>query len=61
MAIENLFKKMQNIFYLFLKALLNLKVFTFLSSIFDHVKKPLDWKDKVNFKPIFDHVEKLLD
>ena len=41
---------MKNAFYLALKALFVLKIFIFLSGIFDHEEKQLDLKDKVNFK-----------
>ena len=43
-------KMMKNDFYFTLKALLVLKIVKFLSSIFGHVEKRLDQKDKVNFK-----------
>ena len=41
---------MKNAFYSISKALFVLKIFKFLSGIFGHVEKGLDWKDKVNFK-----------
>ena len=41
---------MKNAFYFTLKALFVLKILKFLSSIFGHVHKRLDLKDKVNFK-----------
>ena len=41
---------MKNAFYFSSKAFFVLKIFKFLSWIFDHVSKRLDWKDKVNFK-----------
>ena len=41
---------MQHAFYFTLKALFVLKTFKFLFSIFGHVEKRLDYKDKVNFK-----------
>ena len=42
---------MKNAVYFTLKAFLVLKIFTFLSWIFGHVKKRLDYKDNnVNFK-----------
>ena len=41
---------MENAFYFTLKALFVLKIFTFLSSLFGHLAKQLDKKDKVYFK-----------
>ena len=41
---------MKNTFYFILKALFVLKIFKFLYSLFGHVEKRLDLKDKVNFK-----------
>ena len=41
---------MENAFYFMLKALLFLKIFTFLSRLFGYVEKRLDKKAKVNFK-----------
>ena len=41
---------MKNAFYFFSEALFILKIFDFLSSLFCHVAKQLDKKDKVNFK-----------
>ena len=41
---------MKNAFYFILKALFVLKIFKFLYSLFGHVEKRLDLKDKVNFK-----------
>ena len=41
---------MKNAFYFIIKALSVLKVFNFLSWLFDHVEKQLDEKDKVNSK-----------
>ena len=41
---------MKNALYLTSKALFVLKIFKFLSWLFDHVAKWLDKKDKVNFK-----------
>ena len=49
-ATENLFKMMKNTFYFTLKALLVFKIFKFLSWVFGHAEKQLDYKDKVNFK-----------
>ena len=43
-------KMMKNSFYFMSKALFVLKIFKFLSSLFCHVAKLLDKKDKVNFK-----------
>ena len=43
------FKMMKNIFYFTLKALVVLRIFKFLSSLFAHVSKQLDW-NKINFK-----------
>ena len=42
--------RMKNAFYFTLKILFVLKIFKFLTSIFGHVEKPLNWKNKVNFK-----------
>ena len=47
---ESPLKMMKNAFYFTLKARLVLKIFKFLSWIFGHVEKRLDWRDKVNFK-----------
>ena len=47
---------MENAFYFMLKALLFLKIFTFLSRLFGYVEKRLDKKAKVNFKIITTHV-----
>ena len=44
------FKNMKNAFYFTLKALVVLKIFKFLSWLFGHVLKQLDYKDKVNLK-----------
>ena len=41
---------MNNAFYFTLKFLLIIKIFEFLSWLFDHVEKLLDYKDKINFK-----------
>ena len=43
-------KMMKNAFYFILKALFIVKMFKFLSSLFNHAKKQLDWKYNVNFK-----------
>ena len=40
---------MKNSFYFFLKALLVLEIFTFLSWLFGHVEKRFDEKAMVNF------------
>ena len=53
---ESLLKMMKNAFYFItvfcftLKALFVLKIFNFLSWLFVHVKKWLDYKDQFNFK-----------
>ena len=44
------FKMMKNAFYFMLKALLLLKIFTFLFWLFVYVEKRLDKKPRVNFK-----------
>ena len=41
---------MKNAFYFTLKALFVLKTFKFLSCLFGHVQKRLDYKDKINFE-----------
>ena len=41
---------MKNAFYFTSKALFVLKIFKFLSWLFEHVAKRLDKKEKVNFK-----------
>ena len=53
LATKSPLKMMKNAVYFTLKALFVLKIFKILSSLFGHVKKWLDWKNKVNFK-IFD-------
>ena len=50
LAIESSLKMMKNAFYFTSKARFVLKIFKFLSSLFDHVIKQLDQKDKVNLK-----------
>ena len=50
LAIESLLKMMKNAFYFTSKAVFVLKVFNFLSWLFGHVAKQLNWKDKVNVK-----------
>ena len=47
---ENPLKMIKNAFYSTSKALFVLKIFKFLSSLFGHVAKRLDKKDKINFK-----------
>ena len=47
---ESPLKLMKNVFCFMLKTIFVLKIFKFLSSLFDHVEKRLDWKRKVNFK-----------
>ena len=41
---------MKNAFYFMLKALFVIKILKCLSSVFDHVGKPLDKKANINFK-----------
>ena len=48
--IESSLKIMKNAFYFILEVLFVLKIFKFLSRLFGHVGKMLDYKDKVNFK-----------
>ena len=43
----------KNAFYFTLKALFVLKIFKFLSWLFDHVEKQLDQKDQVNLKSYY--------
>ena len=50
LATESPLKMMKNVFYFFLKALLVLKIFKFLSWLCGHVEKRLDLKNKVTFK-----------
>ena len=52
LANETPLKMMKNAFYFTLKALFVFKIFKFLSWLFRHVEKRLDYdlKDKVNFK-----------
>ena len=50
LAADSPLKMMKNAFYLTSKGLFILKIFKFLSSLFGHVAKRLDKKDKVNFK-----------
>ena len=47
---ESPLKLMKNAFYFTSKALFVLKIFKFLSLLFDHVAKRLEKEDKVNFK-----------
>ena len=49
LATESPLNMMKNPLYFTLKPLF-LKIFKFLSWLFGHVEKLLDWKDKVNFK-----------
>ena len=49
-ATEILLKMIKNTFYFTIKAVFILKIFWFLSWLFGHVAKRLDWKDKFNFK-----------
>ena len=48
--VKALYKLMKNAFYFTLKALFVLKLFIFLSWLFGHVGKRLDYKHEVNFK-----------
>ena len=50
LAAESPLNMMKNVFHFTSKALFVLKVFKFLSWLFDHVAKRLDKKDKVNLK-----------
>ena len=43
-------KMKKNTFYFILKALFILKMFKFISWLFGHVEKQLDWEDEINFK-----------
>ena len=45
LATESPLKMMKNAFYFTLKALFVLQIFNFLSWLFGHVAKRLDWKD----------------
>ena len=47
---ESLLQMMKNVFSFLLKALFVLKMFTFLSWLFDYAEKRLDKKIKVNLK-----------
>ena len=47
---ESPLKMMKIDFYFTLKALFVLKIFKFLSLLFGHVEKWLDWKDQINMK-----------
>ena len=47
LSTESPLKMMKNAFYFTLKALFVLKIFNFLSLLFSHVEKQLDWKDKL--------------
>ena len=44
------FKKMKNVFYFTIKALLVIQIFKFFPLIFGHAGKRLEQKNKVNFK-----------
>ena len=50
LATESPLKMMKNAFYFIIKALFVLKIFKFLSWLFDHVSKQLGYGHKVNFK-----------
>ena len=43
-------KMKKNTFYFILKALFILKMFKFISWLFGHVEKQVDWEDEINFK-----------
>ena len=47
---ESSLKMVKDAFYFMLNALFFLKIFTFLSWLFDYVEKRLDKKGMVNFK-----------
>ena len=47
LATESPLKMIANASYFYLKALLVLNIFTFLSWIFGNLEKQLDWKDKL--------------
>ena len=49
-ATGNPLKTRKNALYFILKAFFVLKIFKFLSWLFGHVEKPLDWEDEVNFE-----------
>ena len=57
---ESLLKLMKNAFHFNSKALFVLKILTFLSWLFVHAAKRLNYKDKVNFK-IYDVTAWLTD
>ena len=50
LATKSPLQVMKNDFYFTLKALSVLKIFRFLFSLFGHVEKLLDYKNKANFK-----------
>ena len=50
LATEVALKMMKNAFYFTLKSLFVLKIFKFLSWLFGHVEKLVDYKYKINFK-----------
>ena len=54
LATESPLRMMKDAFCFTSKALFVLKIFKFLSGVFGHVSKQLDYKDKINFK--FDDV-----
>ena len=47
---ESPLKIMKNVFYFTVKSLFVIRIFKFLSWLFGHVEKRLDYKDKINFK-----------
>ena len=50
LSAESPLKMMKNVFCLMLKAFFDLEILTFLSWLFDHVGKRLDYNAKVYFK-----------
>ena len=50
LAIESPLKMMKNAFHFTSKAFFVLKIFNFLSWLFGHVTKHLDWKGKIDIK-----------
>ena len=57
---ERSLKTIKNNFYFILRALFVFKTFKFLSLLFSHLKKRLDWKYYVDFK-IYDVTTYLTD
>ena len=58
LTFESPIKKDENAFYVLLKALFVLEIFTFLCCLFGYVKKRLDKKAMINFK-IYDNFKYL--